>query len=321
MYFSIFSFPSPALLPSLSFPFPSPFSSSLSLPSLSFFPPPPSPLPLPLPLPLLPSSLQLPKDKLQSSDLSLPFYSPSTYTFRAEDPPLPSFPSIDVTPALHHSSTSSSFTASINPLDLPLYTSPQQPPSNNPRSHQTHPFLTSRLSHPPPVTSSPYPISSLTPDQFQRPVQMLNSLHSSSSFLPPPSQPSLPSFSSASLPPFSTIPHGPQSNFSNIEGGPLAVSSNYSLSAPQSRPDLKNNGAGTPPVISSKDGAFKSVVKVESGGNGGRRRMSSSSGPPLDDQGQLGSGIIFYTCIHMIGEQTRQTVDMQLFWAGWPLDI
>ena len=234
-----------------------------------------------------PSSLQLPKDKLESSDLSLPFYSPSTYTFRAEDPPLPSFPSIDVTPALHHSSTSSGFTAPINPLDLPLYTSPQQPPTNNPRSHQTHPFLTSRLSHPPPVTSSPYPISSLTPDQFQRPVQMLNSLHSSS-FLPPPSQSS---FSSASLPPFSTIPpphHGPQSSFSNIDGGPLAVSSNYTLSAPQSQSDLTSDGVGSSPVVSSNGGAFKSVVKVEPGVSGGRRRMSSSSGPPLDDQGQLG---------------------------------
>ena len=78
---------------------------------------------------------------------------------------------------------------------------------------------------------------------------------------------------------------------------------------------------GSSSVVSSNDDAFKSVVKVESGVSGGRR-MSSSSGPPLDDQGQLGSTPLESYFLYMYmkvkcAEKTRQTA----VWAGWPSSV
>ena len=125
-----------------------------------------------------PPLTQLPSEKLEScSDLSLPPYPLPPYSNPLEDPSLQPFPSLP--PSLPHSSLT---TSQPHPLDLSPFTSQQQQQQRHPSNHQTpnpHSLIVPRLSHPPTVTSSQFPISSLSPDQFQQPIQMLNSLQTS----------------------------------------------------------------------------------------------------------------------------------------------
>lgn len=226
--------------------------------------------------------------------MPLPPYSLPNYTFPLEDTPLQPFPSLsDIRPSIPHSTTHTpSQSHTINPLNLSPYTSSQQqhPPPTNHQTPNPHSLIAPRLSHPPTVTSTQFPISSLSPDQFQQPIQILNSLNTSAitpSLPPPHTGPS--HFVTPSLPPFSTHSHTPyttnvpqshlsQSDF-NDRGMSLPISTNYTL-AGLDNPNSYSDGFGKPHVVSGID--YSSVIKVE--GSGSKRR-SSSSGPPLNDQG------------------------------------
>ena len=251
-------------------------------------------------------SPQLPSERLDGSDPALPPYSLSSFTsFPVSDPPLSSLATLDL-PSLPP--PSSSYTSSISSLDLPPFASsqPSEPQHQTPTGHQ---FYAPRLSHPPTVTSTPFPISSLSANQFQQPIQMLNSLQPSVSLpppLPPFSTPSHPPpshlpFSTSSHPPSSHLPFStpalppsrfPPSNFCGANRGtPPSINTNYTGLHSGT---LVGDGMGKSPVVSTADYPLASGMKFEDG-IGGRRRTSSISGPPLDDQGEQSSS----TCMYM----------------------
>ncbi|CAI8036655.1 hypothetical protein GBAR_LOCUS20519 [Geodia barretti] len=224
---------------------------------------------------------KLPSERLDSMTFP-PSYPLSSYGFPLED--LPSFP--DVSTTLPHSS-STSFTPSHPPTNLsPFSALPPAAPTSHHQTHSSH--VVPRLSHPPSITSSPFPLSSqLSADHFQQPIQLLQSV--SPSQFPPPSQPPfstshyplpIPShalFSTPSHPPYPTPqPHHQRSNFGggrDVLGIPPPITTNY--------PMMGLNQVGKPPVVTSVDYP-RTPVKME--GGGGRKRSLSTTGPPLDDQ-------------------------------------